>query len=104
MTYLLDTNVCIAWLRSGGTGAVAARMRAVGQQALAICSIVVTELLFGAHRSNNVARNLAEVRRFASGFVSLASDDAAAEKHAEIWSQLATAGTIIGPLDLQIAA
>jgi tRNA(fMet)-specific endonuclease VapC len=79
-------------------------MRAAGQNALAVCSIVVTELLFGALRSNNISKNLAEVRQFVSGFVSLAFDDAAAERHAEIWAQLAASGTIIGPLDLQIAA
>jgi tRNA(fMet)-specific endonuclease VapC len=64
----------------------------------------VTELLFGALRSQKVAANLAEVRLLVSGFASLPFDDAAAEKHAEIRAHLAASGNPIGPLDAMIAA
>ena len=104
MNYLLDTNVCVVLLRTGGAGTVASRLRAVDQTEVAICSIVLTELLFGALRSQKVTANLAEVRQLARGFASFPFDDAAAEKHAEIRAQLAGAGKPIGPLDMMIAA
>jgi tRNA(fMet)-specific endonuclease VapC len=69
-----------------------------------LASIVVAELLFGALRSRDVAKNLADVRAFVSGFRSLDFGAAAAEEYAKIRADLAAKGTPIGPNDLLIAA
>jgi tRNA(fMet)-specific endonuclease VapC len=69
-----------------------------------LCSVVVGELLFGALRSRDVARNLAQVRTFVSGLRSLPFDDRAADEYATIRANLAAKGTQIGPNDLLIAA
>jgi tRNA(fMet)-specific endonuclease VapC len=104
MQYLLDTNACIVHLRSGGAGSVSARLASASPRDVALCSVVVAELVFGALRSQNKAKNLADVAHFAAGFVSLPFDDAAARHHAELRAHLAPLGTPIGPYDSMIAA
>ncbi len=69
-----------------------------------MCSVVVGELLFGALRSRDGAKNLAEVRTFLASFLSLPFDDRAAEEYARVRADLAAKGTPIGPNDLLIAA
>jgi tRNA(fMet)-specific endonuclease VapC len=82
MTHLIDSNVCVVYLRSGGVGVLADRVRAAGPSTIALCSVVVAELLFGALRNQRVAHNLNEIRVFASGFPSLPFDDAAGLRYA----------------------
>jgi tRNA(fMet)-specific endonuclease VapC len=102
--YLLDTNTCVQFLRHGTTSPVAARLAAVNPSDVTLCSVVVGELLFGALRSQNAAKNLADVRTFAAGFASLPFDDRAADEYAKVRADLAAKGTPIGPNDLLIAA
>jgi tRNA(fMet)-specific endonuclease VapC len=102
--YLLDTNTCVQFLRHGTASPVAARLAAVNPGDVTLWSVVVGELLFGAWRSRNAAKNLADVRTFAAGFSSLSFDDRAADEYAKIRADLAAKGTPIGPNDLLIAA
>lgn len=104
MNYLLDTNTCVHFLRHGAASPVAARLASVAPGDVVLCSVVVGELLFGALRSRDVAKNLAAVRTFAAGLRSLPLDDRAAEEYAKVRADLATKGTPIGPNDLLIAA
>lgn len=69
-----------------------------------LCSVVVAELLYGAHRSARKAQTLTEVRRFCGQFQSLVFDDMAAERYGELRAHLDAAGTPIGPNDLMIAS
>jgi tRNA(fMet)-specific endonuclease VapC len=101
---LLDTNTCVQFLRHGTASPVATRLAAAMPGDVVLCSVVVAELLFGALRSRDVAKNLAEVRAFVSGFRSLDFDAAAAEEYAKVRADLAAKGTPIGPNDLLIAA
>jgi tRNA(fMet)-specific endonuclease VapC len=102
--YLLDTNTCVQFLRHGAASAVAAKLAAANPGDVALCSVVVAELLFGALRSHQVAKNLADVRTFMSGFLSLPFDDRAAEEYAKVRADLTARGALIGPNDLMIAA
>ncbi len=104
MTHLLDTNTCIQHLRYGPASPVTKRIAAANPGDLAVCSVVVSELLYGARRSKDVVKSLAEVRKFCRQFPSLPVDDAAAEEAGEIRADLAAKGTPIGPNDLLIAA
>ncbi len=104
MKYLLDTNTCVHFLRHGSKSPVTGKLAAAGPGDVVLCSVVVAELLFGALRSRDVAKNLAAVRAFAGGFPSLAFDDLAAEEYARVRADLAAKGTPIGPNDLMIAA
>ena len=104
MTYLLDTNVWVAILRNSSPH-VSARFRVVAPSGdLRACSVVVAELLFGALRSHQAVKNLADVRAFTSGFPSLPFDDRAADEYAKVRADLTARGTLIGPNDLMIAA
>jgi tRNA(fMet)-specific endonuclease VapC len=104
LTHLLDTNSCVVYLRRGSSSTIAARLASATPGSVALCSVVVAELLYGAERSNQPVKTVAEVRNFCRPFVSLAFDDRAAEQYAVVRAHLARLGTPIGPNDLMIAA
>jgi len=103
MIYLLDSNTCIAFLRSRSSRVKQALQR-VQAQDVALCSIVVAELYEGAYRSAQQANNLAKVAEFVARFDVLPFDTLAATLAGQHGARLASLGTPIGPHDLQIAA
>jgi len=103
MKYLLDTNVCIIYLKGRNLN-LKQKLESVAIQEIAICSIVKAELCFGAMKSANPERNFALQQAFLEQFVSLPFDDLAATTFGVIRSQLEIKGTPIGAYDLQIAA
>lgn len=103
MKYLLDTNTVIRHLNQR-CAALTARFHATPEEEIALCAVVKAEMLYGAMRSNNSVKTLAQQRAFFSRFVSLPFDDVAAEHYGRIRAHLATQGTPIGPNDLMIAA
>ncbi len=105
MKYLLDTNTCIEWLRLSHPQLVM-RIKQETPGDLAICSIVVSELMYGVERALPVhkANNRNRVDQLRKKFVSLPFDDAAAEVCGTVRAHLASQGTPIGPNDLQIAS
>jgi tRNA(fMet)-specific endonuclease VapC len=103
MIYLLDTNVWVTVLRHP-TSSLAARFNALTPADIRVCSIVVAELRHGCLRSAKPAANRAGVDALLAPYVSLPFDDAAADQYAAIRHHLESAGQLIGPLDMQIAA
>ncbi len=103
MSYLLDTNTCIIYLKNLNPGIVR-KLSTTPANDIAVCSIVKAELFYGAMRSNDPTQTLRVQQRFLAQFVSLPFDDQAGLIHGRIRAQLAIAGTPIGPYDLQIAA
>ena len=103
MIYLLDTNACIVYLNRRVSG-VRRRLGSLSPSDIAVCSVVKSELFYGAMRSSNSERTLALQEAFLNNFVSLPFDDDAARIYARIRAQLEALGTPIGPYDLQIAA
>jgi tRNA(fMet)-specific endonuclease VapC len=103
MKYLLDTNVCIVYLKGRNLN-LKQKLESVAIQEIAVCSIVKAELCFGAMKSSNLERNFALQQAFLDQFVSLPFDDLAATTFGVIRSQLEIKGTPIGAYDLQIAA
>ena len=103
MTYLLDTNVCIRYL-NGRSPAVRERLHALHPRDIVVCSVVKTELFFGAARSHDPVRTSAVQQRFLAPYRSLSFDDHAAEVAARVRAHLAQQSAPIGPYDLQIAA
>lgn len=104
MIYLLDTNVCVSYLRGTDRERLEARLNATQFGDIALCSVVKAELLYGAARSQQPVRNHAQLQRFFSGFPSLSFDDEAAAAYGTIRTALEASGTPIGPNDLMIAA
>jgi tRNA(fMet)-specific endonuclease VapC len=99
---LLDTNIWIAVAR-GEPGPVA-RLRSLRRSAVASCSIVRAELLFGARKSRRVSENIEGFHRLLEPFVSLPFDDVAAGHYGLIRATLERAGTPVGANDLLIGS
>jgi tRNA(fMet)-specific endonuclease VapC len=103
MKYLLDTNVCIVYLKGRNLN-LKQRLDAVPIKDIAVCSVVKAELCYGAMKSANPERNFALQQAFLNQFVSLPFDDLAATTFGTVRAQLEIRGMPIGAYDLQIAA
>ena len=104
MTHLLDTDSCVDHLRRGRASNITTKLAAAAPGSVVLCSVVVAELLYGAHRSARKTQTLSQVRAFCHPFQSLPFDDRAAEEYGRIRAHLAGLGTPIGPNDLMIAS
>jgi tRNA(fMet)-specific endonuclease VapC len=98
---MLDANLCIRVLRDR-PAAIGERFKSETSQ-LAISTIVLHELLYGAARSNRHDAQRANVEEFAAHLSVLDFDQAASDHAADIKAALAKAGNLIGPNDLLIA-
>lgn len=74
LTFLLDTNACIAHL-TGRVPTITERLRRHSVRDIVLCSIVKAELLTGAQKSRNTQANLAVVDEFTAPFVSYPFDE-----------------------------
>lgn len=101
--FLLDTNACLHVLNNTSPGVVV-RFSAESPATLRLCSVVKAELLFGARKSNRVAKVLAGLDQFFRPLVSVPFDDECAQEYGRIRADLDRAGTPIGANDLLIAA
>jgi tRNA(fMet)-specific endonuclease VapC len=105
VTYLLDTDTCIEWIR-GKNPKVVARMKLTNPCDLRLSTVVLAELWYGCERlkpDDRIAnRNLIESLR--GQVMVLPFDELAAEYYAIIRADLTAKGTPIGPNDLLIAA
>jgi len=63
VTYLLDTNACIAYL-TGRSPRLATRIRSLSPRDLVLCSVVKAELLHGARKSARVEANLERLNAY----------------------------------------
>ena len=95
----LDSSVCIAILR----GRSAIRDLPADSQTV-ISSVVAAELWTGAYKSGESHPQYALVVKFIEAFPVLDFPPDAARYYGEIRADLEKKGTIIGPLDLLIAA
>ena len=103
MKYLLDTNVCIRYL-TRRSEPIIRKLEVHPPDDIAVCSIVEAELYYGAMKSNNPERTLAEQRVFLQPYESLPFDKAAALNFGRLRAALEKTGTPISPYDLMIAA
>ena len=103
MSYLLDTNIWIEFLR-GRKPSIIERFRLVPQADKFLCPVVQAELFLGAYKSAHQESTLVKIRSFISRFPVLPFDEASAEKYGLIRADLSRQGMLIAPSDLQIAA
>ena len=103
MTYSLDTDTCIAFLRRH-LSVLDTRFAAHAPEEIVVSAPVRGELFFGAARSKDPVRARQGVDAFLERFASLPFDDAAADTYGRIRVSLAASGSPIGPNDLLIAA
>ena len=105
MGILLDTNVLIDYER--GLLDLQSNISGREQEACFLSVISASELLYGVHRAQDPetrSKRLAFVEAALEAFPVMEIDLAAARVHAELWSQLARQGTMIGLHDSWLAA
>ncbi|WP_220793300.1 type II toxin-antitoxin system VapC family toxin [Nocardioides stalactiti] len=100
MSHLLDTDVCISILR-GSEPRARERLRALRE--VAVSTITIAELAYGAARSRAPEENRVEVERLTRAVDVLDIDAPAAWHAGQIRAELARLGTPIGGYDLLIA-
>jgi tRNA(fMet)-specific endonuclease VapC len=105
MTYLLDTNACIALIN--GAPAVRKRLeKALGRDTTVATSAIVTyELWYGVAKSARPEANTDRLQAFFAGPLRLLPFEDEDSRHAgTVRAQLEAAGTPIGAYDILIAA
>ena len=104
MSYLLDTNACIAII-NGKPKEVRERLRGASRQdrLVRISSIALFELWYGVAKSQRVAANSERLSVFTAKLEGLPFDDRDAEVAGVIRAQLERAGTPIGAYDTLMA-
>ncbi len=105
MKYLLDTSTCIALLRESSVEVATRFERAVTREGkVAVSSLVVCELWYGAYRSSRPDENAMTLVKFLSGPVEvLPFDEEDSRRAGEIRAVLARSGKSIGSYDTLIA-
>jgi tRNA(fMet)-specific endonuclease VapC len=105
LSYLLDTNAWISYLRQS-IPQLTQKFQNTNPADIALSSVVLAELFYGAHHgsASNRASNLALIGRLQQRFASLPFEDRAAAVYGQIRALLAGQGAPIGPNGLMIAS
>lgn len=103
MNYLLDTDICIAIINRRSRQAVS-RLQTCQPGTVALSTISVAELRFGADKSQAPVKNHIALDQFLLVLDIKDFDELSAIAYGIIRSELEKKGTPIGPLDTLIAA
>ncbi|MCC7337529.1 MAG: type II toxin-antitoxin system VapC family toxin [Pirellulaceae bacterium] len=103
MKYLLDTNICVFVIRQKPLVVVEKFKQFVADE-LAISSVTLAELRYGADKSSDTGKNHAALDLFLAPLAIVDFDSQAAERYGVVRADLERRGLPIGPLDTMIAA
>ncbi|MBO6194345.1 MAG: type II toxin-antitoxin system VapC family toxin [Clostridiales bacterium] len=103
MKYMLDTNVCIDYMRGTDQG-IKNRLLACKEDELCISSITLSELLYGVNRSSNPVKNRNALYKLLVKIEVIDYGTEAGEYYGIIRNELVRRGMVIGALDMLIAA
>ena len=101
LAFMVDTDICITVLRDRPAG-LRPRFNEEADR-LAISTVTLGELLFGAARSARPAEHRRQVERFTERLTVLPFDAQAASHFADIRANLSARGELIGGYDMMIA-
>lgn len=101
LKFMLDTNICIFTIKNRPQEVREAFLRHHDQ--MCISTVTLMELIYGAEKSSNPSRNLADVEGFAARLEVLKYDQEAAAHTSQLRAELARLGKQIGPYDQMIA-
>ena len=102
LKYLLDTNIVIYVLKRRPQQVL--EIFNTNASRMAISSITLSELIYGAEKSSNVDKNLEAIEEFISHLEVLPYDAKASQHYGQIKAALEKRGEIIGENDIHIAA
>ena len=103
MNFLIDTNICI-YIMNKRPPEVIHRFKDTEVGQIGISTITVSELNYGASKSNLRKQNFRRLEEFLAPFEIIPYSQNAPKYYGEIRSSLENQGNVIGPLDLLIAA
>ncbi len=103
MRYMLDTNIC-SYILKNHPIAVKQKFEEVGAGNIYISAIVLAELYYGAARHPKGIVIRREIDNFVSRLVVIPWDENAADHYGAIRASLEKAGTLVGAMDMLIAA
>lgn len=101
MKYLLDTNICIYYLK--GQFDLDKKFAMIGLENFAISEITFAELLYGAEKSQNITKNLTVAHEFVKD-LQIIPISSGLKLYAREKARLRAMGRIISDLDLLIAS
>jgi tRNA(fMet)-specific endonuclease VapC len=101
--YLLDTNICIFIIKRR-PAKVLRRFQLYSPDDIAVSSVTLAELRYGADKSTRNAQAHAALNEFLAPLSVVDFDRVAAAQYGKIRTDLERRGTPIGPLDIMIAA
>ncbi|MBQ9363699.1 MAG: type II toxin-antitoxin system VapC family toxin [Bacteroidaceae bacterium] len=99
--YLLDTNICIHYMKGGFD--LVQKVRSVGGRNCYISDITVAELYYGAECSQEPEKEKRKVETFLKGFKKVSISEAVAY-FAFVKADLRRKGTLVDDFDLLIGA
>ena len=103
MKVMLDTNICI-YLIKQQPPTVLDRFLSHPVGDIGISSITAAELAYGVSKSRHVTKNRLALEQFLAPLQVAAFDRAAAWSYGRLREQLEAKGTLIGSMDMLIAA
>ena len=101
--YMLDTTICVYLINKKHLG-LAQKIAEVPIEKICISTITQAELEFGVAKSQNSAKNAQALMKFLSTISVIDFDTQAAETYGEIRADLQRKGSVIGHMDMLIAA
>ncbi|AHJ12585.1 putative toxin protein, VapC-like [Sulfurospirillum multivorans DSM 12446] len=103
MKKMLDTNICI-YIIKNKPQSVLDELKKCNVGDIILSSITVSELIYGAHKSQFVEKNLKAIEHFLIPFDVAEYDYKAALEYGKLRASLEKKGQPIGSLDMLIAA
>ena len=101
--YMLDTSICIYIIKKK-PAKVLGKLKRIKNDIICISSITYSELLYGAYKSENVAKNLLALTMFLSNIDILPYDESSSIDYGMLRAMVEKRRTVIGSLDMLIAA
>ena len=101
--WMLDTDTCSYFLKAHPES-LKVRIEKAGLEQLAISTVVLAELFFGAARHPRGAEIRSGIDEFSARLSVFPWDKAAAEHYGQIRSRMEQQGTPMGNMDMMIAA
>ena len=102
LKYMLDTNIVIYVLKRRPIQVLDIFNQNTSR--MAISSITLSELIYGAEKSQNISKNLEAIEDFISHMEVLSYDQKTSQAYGQIKAKLENNGEMIGENDIHIAA
>ena len=102
MSYLIDTDICIYWLK--GNANIEQKALAVRLDNIYISFIALSELYYGAYKSQRIKGNLIAVKALWNKLGFIESNEDICETFGKLKADLEKKGNVINDADMFIAS